>query len=471
MTELRHIVVLGDVILDGDLQGRVDRVCPDAPVPVVDVTELSQSPGGAGVTALRCRAPGVRVSLVAPLADDDDARLLTGMLTDAGVTVIGLDHAGPTRRKTRDRSAGQSLLRLDQGGPGVPVADLPAEAVTAVHEADVVLVSCYGAGTSGHPEVRELLTDRARTLPVMWDPHPRGGPPVPGCTVVTPNLTEARAALGAPADSAKALAERLRSHWQVDAVCVTASEHGAWVATSPRGARHHAPSATVHNGDPCGAGDRFAAAVAVGLAMRASTDDAVAAAVQHAASWVADGGTAGFRAAGFRHRERDFATEPAPPRGYGASSRAEQVLAAVRSRGGTLVATGGCFDILHPGHVQSLEAARRLGDALVVLLNSDASVHRLKGPGRPVQTAADRARVLLGLASVDAVVVFDEDDPRAALDRLRPAVWVKGGDYRESQLLEADLVRSWGGRIVLLPYLEGRSTTQILQGTADERTT
>jgi rfaE bifunctional protein nucleotidyltransferase chain/domain len=134
-----------------------------------------------------------------------------------------------------------------------------------------------------------------------------------------------------------------------------------------------------------------------------------------------------------------------------------------------VVATGGCFDVLHAGHIASLDAARRLGDALVVLLNSDGSVRRLKGPGRPVVGQGDRARVLAALRSVDAVVVFDEDDPRAALNLLRPDVWVKGGDYTPEQLPEAADVRSWGGEVTVLPYLSGRSTTAILQRAGRER--
>ena len=149
------------------------------------------------------------------------------------------------------------------------------------------------------------------------------------------------------------------------------------------------------------------------------------------------------------------------------SGDATSVVAAVRARGGTVVATGGCFDVLHAGHVATLEGARGLGDALVVLLNSDDSVRRLKGAGRPVSTAEDRARVLLGLSCVDAVVVFEEDSPEAALADLRPDVWVKGGDYEGTDLPEAPLLRSWGGRVVLLPYLSGRSTTAVLQSTRE----
>ena len=152
---------------------------------------------------------------------------------------------------------------------------------------------------------------------------------------------------------------------------------------------------------------------------------------------------------------------PTPPVRWPES--AEAFAAELRGRGGCVVATGGCFDVLHAGHVSTLEAARALGDGLVVLLNSDASVRRLKGPGRPVNPQEDRARVLLGLSCVDAVLTFDEDDPRAALRRLRPDVWVKGGDYEDTDLPEAGLVRSWGGRVVLLPYLSGRSSTAVLQ--------
>jgi rfaE bifunctional protein nucleotidyltransferase chain/domain len=192
--------------------------------------------------------------------------------------------------------------------------------------------------------------------------------------------------------------------------------------------------------------------------------EAVVDAVAEASAWVAAGGVAAFR---------DRLSDPESSDGFvrsggreGRPGSVEEVVARVRARGGTLVATGGCFDILHAGHVASLDAARRLGDALVVLVNSDQSVRRLKGPDRPAVTAADRVRVLEALSSVDAVAVFDEDDPRAVLDRVRPDVWAKGGDYGAEALPEADLVRGWGGRVVLLPYVDGRSTTSILQRSA-----
>jgi rfaE bifunctional protein nucleotidyltransferase chain/domain len=225
------------------------------------------------------------------------------------------------------------------------------------------------------------------------------------------------------------------------------------VTCGAAGAPFVVPARAVHTRDACGAGDRFAATLAGALADGAGLEQAVAAAVARATSFVAGGGAlAGLRAA-------------AP--GTGSEPReAETVIAATRAAGGTVVATGGCFDLMHPGHIGTLEAARSLGDCLVVLLNSDASVRRLKGSGRPLVRAGDRAAILRALRCVDAVVVFDEDTPEAMLERLRPDVWAKGGDYRVGDLPEAELVRGWGGEPVVLPFLEGRSTTRLIEEAA-----
>ncbi len=449
MTGRRHVVVVGDVLLDRDVDGRVERVCPDAPAPVVDVDTVSSGPGGAGLTALLCATDAVDVTLVAPVADDAEGRELGSLLEAGGVRLLALGHEGPTRVKTRLRAAGQSIARMDTGGPGHPSGGLTREAAVAVAEADVVLVSCYGGGTSADAGIRAAVTRRAPGRPVVWDPHPRGAPPVPSCALVTPNLSEARAQAAMPDAAGDVVAGHLRELWSSRAVAVTGGHLGAWVATSA-GEPLFAPAVPA-SGDSCGAGDRFASAAAVALATGRTTTEAVVDAVARAGEFVAAGGVAALRRVASADDPR------AAPESAGAFA------AELRGRGRCVVATGGCFDVLHAGHVSTLEAARALGDGLVVLLNSDASVRRLKGPGRPVNPQEDRTRVLLGLSCVDAVLTFDEDDPRAALRRLRPDVWVKGGDYEDTDLPEAGLVRSWGGRVVLLPYLSGRSTTAVLQ--------
>lgn len=473
-----RIVVVGDVLLDRDITGSSERLSPDAPVPVVDVQHLHASPGGAGLAALLCagRAGGLpgeppTVVLVAPLAEDDAAAELRAEL--AGIDIHALGHDGGTRTKTRVRSAGQTLVRIDDGGPGTPL-DVDAGALAAVlGDADVILVSDYGGGITRDESIRRALTETAARVPMVWDPHPRGGDPVPGCTVVTPNLAEARAALGrlgtGPAEPHEpgaevpddSLAEALRVGWGARSVAVTAGACGAFLATS--GTAELLPTVPVDSSDPCGAGDRFAAAVAVQLAAGGSVLRSVEAAVAAAAQWVEAGGAAAFRdgrigpdgpAATRRSPHRPLALDP--------QEAAIHAVAATRARGGTVVATGGCFDVLHPGHLETLRRARDLGDVLVVLLNSDDSVSRLKGPSRPVVGQEDRATLLMGLRDVDGVLIFDEDNPCAALDRLRPDIWVKGGDYTPDLLPEAPLVRSWGGRVEVLPYVPGHSTTGIV---------
>jgi rfaE bifunctional protein nucleotidyltransferase chain/domain/rfaE bifunctional protein kinase chain/domain len=491
-----HVVVVGDVLLDRDLTGTSERLAPDAPVPVLDVTALRESPGGAGLAALLAVRSGARVTLIAPIADDAGGAALLSLLSPH-LQLIPLGHQGLTRRKTRVRSGGQSLLRIDDGGPGRPT-DLPvAQIGEALADADAVLVADYGAGTTTDQRVRRILTDAAAHTRLVWDPHPRGGPPVAGATLVTPNLAEAAAAdraLDAGSGGAREpdlLAGRLRKAWRVGAVCVTAGADGAFLAGSASGA-HYLPAPAVRAGDSCGAGDRFAASATVRLAFGDLVSEAAAAGVRDASAWVGAGGSAAFQmppapdgsvpgdpALGDTSSD-DAGLDPGGSDGaddhdgevvagsdldiVSAAATLEDLTQDLRDRGArTVVATGGCFDIVHPGHVATLQAARRLGDALVVLINSDASVARLKGPGRPVVGAADRARVLQAFDCVDAVVVFDEDDPRDALSRLRPDIWVKGGDYGGTELPETATVEAGGGRVVFLPYLAGRSTTSIIE--------
>ncbi|MCW2700626.1 MAG: rfaE bifunctional protein, partial [Blastococcus sp.] len=241
--------------------------------------------------------------------------------------------------------------------------------------------------------------------------------------------------------------------WGVGAVAVTLGPRGALLSYGA-GAPLVIPAVPAAGGDPCGAGDAFAAAAVLALADGAVTGEAVATAVAAASAFVGRGGAAEWNAEA--HPEPNFVVE----------SGAEAVIARVRAAGGTVVATGGCFDLLHPGHVATLRAARGLGDCLVVCINSDDSVRRLKGPSRPLVTATDRARVLEALEFVDAVVVFDDDTPAEVLDRLRPDVWAKGGDYAGADLPEAAVLRTWGGQAVVLPYLDGHSTTELVARSA-----
>ncbi|SFK91207.1 D-glycero-beta-D-manno-heptose 1-phosphate adenylyltransferase [Geodermatophilus ruber] len=450
------LVVVGDALLDVDLVGTASRLTPDAPVPVVEDVETRERPGGAALAAvIAAGLTGREVVLVAPMAPDEGAGHLRALL-DGRVRLVPIPATGGTAVKRRVRVGGHSVVRIDSGEPVATLGALPAEAAAAIREAAAVLVADYGRGTTAAPDVRAALAGAGG--PIVWDPHPRGADPVPSVRLVTPNAAEAArvaAAAGAdvPGDGLVAIgtrAETLIRHWGVGAVAVTLGSRGA-LLTYGQGAPMLVPAVPVSGGDPCGAGDAFAAAAAFALAEGAVTGEAVAAAVAAASAFVGRGGASGWDAAPVR--APNVVAEPG----------VDGVIARVRAAGGTVVATGGCFDLLHAGHVATLRAARGLGDCLVVCVNSDDSVRRLKGPSRPLVTAADRARVLEALECVDAVVVFDEDTPAEVLDRLRPDVWAKGGDYAGAELPEAAVLRRWGGQAVVLPYLDGHSTTALVE--------
>ncbi|WP_213450497.1 PfkB family carbohydrate kinase [Rhizomonospora bruguierae] len=453
------LVVIGDVLLDRDVDGTVDRLCPDAPAPVLAERSSVDRPGGAGLAALLAAGRGHDVALVTTLGDDEPAVRLRELLAAAGVQVCALPTRRPTAEKIRLRANGRVLVRLDRGGDGSAAPRrVPAHVIELLRSASAVLVSDYGRGTARSEPLRAALADPA--VPVVWDPHPRGPEPTPGARLVTPNEAELRRLTDADGGLRLAAAARgaaeLRRRWRAGAVAVTMGADGVLLS-------HAGPTPLVvptpfrATGDACGAGDRFASAAAVALAGGALVSEAVEGAVTEATDFVAVGGAAAVRVDA-------SAAERAEDRPDDAADLVERV----RARGGTVVATGGCFDLVHAGHVATLEAARQLGDCLVVCLNSDASVAALKGPERPVVPQADRVRLLAALGCVDAVVVFDESTPHAVLSRLRPDVWVKGGDYSGGSpsdtpdLPEAELVAGWGGQTVIVPYLAGRSTTKII---------
>jgi rfaE bifunctional protein nucleotidyltransferase chain/domain/rfaE bifunctional protein kinase chain/domain len=452
----RRLVVVGDALLDRDLVGTVERLSPDAPVPVVDAPVDHPRPGGAGLAALLAAGDGREVVLVTALAQDRPGRELARLLEDAGVQLVDLGLDGATPEKVRVRSDGRSLLRLDHGGPAGTPGDLTVQADRALSGAGAVLVADYGRGVAAGPGVRRALAGLGRT-PVVWDPHPRGLEPVLGVTLATPNSSEARHFApghdGPVLSATSARARELAQRWGATAVSVTLSGRGA-LLVSGAGAPLLVPAPQVPCPDPCGAGDRYASTAAGLLADGALPSEAVAGAVVSASAFVAAGGASSVRVG------------CPSPAALPDSVPAEDVVARVRASGGTVVATGGCFDLVHAGHVAVLQAARALGDCLVVCLNSDDSVRRLKGPSRPLQTAADRAAVLLALGCVDAVAVFDDDTPVPLLERLQPDVFAKGGDYALRDLPEAPVLARWGGQAVVLPYVDGKSTTHLIQRAA-----
>lgn len=451
---MTRITIVGDVLLDQDLTGSIDRLSPDAPVPVVEIGEPQRRPGGAGLVAVLLRRDGHDVTLVTALGDDAAAgRLREGL---DGVHLVAGRSGAPTPVKTRLRTLSHPIARLDEGSGTPPVPEVTSEMLAAVREAQVVLVSDYGRRLTEDESLRAALTEAAARVPVIWDPHPRGTAPVPGVRLVTPNLAEARAAAdltGSGVAVADRAASALVAAWSAEAVVVTLGERGALLSFGS-GLPLVANAEVVPNADPNGAGDRFASSVAAAVGAGATLPDAVVTAVAETGAFLAAGGVAALSA---------------PPNARalpGSDLDAIAVARATRAAGGTVVATGGCFDLLHAGHARTLSAARALGDCLIVCLNSDASVTRLKGPERPIIPADDRVDLLLALECVDAVLVFAEDTPVEAIRRIEPDIWVKGGDYVTTELPEAAVIAEWGGRAMTVPFHPGRSTTSLASALA-----
>ncbi|MCG5431674.1 PfkB family carbohydrate kinase [Mycobacterium sp. MYCO198283] len=454
------LVVVGDLMLDVDIDGSAQRLSPEAPVPVVEPERVWHRPGGAGLAAVLAARAHPDVVLVTATGDDPSGRALARLFAaeHPQIRVIGLPLTGTTLAKVRIRAAGQSVVRVDHGDGYAADEPLPAQARDALRAAAAICVADYGHGVAAHQELRALLIELAADIPVVWDPHPRGGPPIPGATLVTPNSAEAQR-FSPDTASPGHRAEALRRQWGARAVSVTLGSRGAVVA-DPDAVNHIPPPEVAADGraDTCGAGDRFAVAAALALADGDDPLRAATRAVDAASRFVASGGAAGVSSPadlpGFGVPRPDTAVTGMPA--------VLELAERVRKRGGTLVAAGGCFDLLHTGHIRLLRRARALGDALVVLINSDDSVRALKGEGRPVVSEDDRARVLGALGCVDGVAIFTESSPAAALEALRPDIWVKGGDYSGVTLPEAEVVQRHGGDVVVLPTVPGYSTSQLI---------
>lgn len=465
-----NLVVVGDAFLDHDHLGRVERVASDEPALVVAGGTTHMRPGGAALAAVLSARQGYPVTLVTALGRDTVGDRLRTLLDEARVEVVDLGLDGSTAVKTRIRAAGRTLMMLDEHDVCPPVGregeTALASARRALTAAGGVLVSDYGRGVAAHTDLRAALAEAARRSPLVWDPHPRGAVPVPNTAVVTPNSREARVIASlAGSDTLSDDVEAARAVWRAWGpvqVALTRQEHGAVLLADADLPPLVVPATAAAGGkaDPCGAGDFFAGHLATMLACGRLPSEAVSSAVSAASAYVAAGGP----------RSLEYPPDDGPPMtglpnaGPAAAVHGAIELAdAVRARGGTVVAAGGCFDLLHVGHIRLLEQARKLGDCLIVCLNSDDSLSRLKGPSRPIVPAAQRALVLEALASVDAVLVFDEDTPEAAIRALRPAIWVKGGDYSGMEIPENELVSSLGGRTVVVPFVAGWSTSSLIE--------
>ncbi len=460
------VLVAGDVMLDRYVYGRVERISPEAPIPVVAIEREQTMPGGAGNVVRNLVALGAAVALVSVVGDDQPGSDLTALVGgQPGVEPWLLVQGGRlTTLKTRYIAGGQQLLRADheQVAPIHPklAERLVRIAADVARATSVTVLSDYRKGVfAGDTPARVVAAAREAGRKVVVDPKGIDWAPYAGADVITPNRKELGEGAGMPVeteDEIVAASRALIARHQFGAVLTTRAQDGMTLVWE-RGRRvRHFPAEAEEVYDVSGAGDTVVAALAAGLATGLSLP--VAARLANIAAGIVVGkiGTAVARPEELLER---VAPGTAPLRKVVSREQAAEHVERWRRRGFRVGFTNGCFDLLHPGHVRLLDQARAACDRLVVGLNSDASVRRLKGAGRPVQGEAARAAVLASLAAVDALVVFEEDTPETLLRLLRPDVLVKGADYRMDQVVGRDLVESYGGRVVLAELLPGNSTT------------
>ncbi len=460
-----RVVVVGDPILDGWWRGRSERMTREAPAPVVEVIERKHVPGGAANTAVNLAALGAQVSLVGVAGDDEPGRMLRGLLEAAGVDVSGLLLAPEVRTTTKVRIVGgeQILLRLDEGTDAVAPVEVRDRAVLAsaavLRRCDAVVVCDYGSGPS--PALVETLRRERPPLLVVDAHDPAPWAPV-APDLVTPNAAETFRLLGrtppttARVEAVHAAAAELVARTGAEQVVVTLDAEGA-VLLDRTGVLHRTTARPVLDKQATGAGDTFVAALT--LARAAGTELPVALELAQAAADVVvhRSGTSVCTADDLADHLGRTSERVLPAAELALRVQAERV------SGRRVVLTNGCFDVLHRGHTTSLAQAARLGDLLVVAVNSDDSVRRLKGPQRPINTAADRAGVLAALSCVDYVTVFETDTPIPLLELLQPDVYAKGGDYTPEMLAETAVVRAYGGEVRILDFVKDRSTTDVVR--------
>ncbi len=464
------VLVVGDIMLDRYIIGDVDRISPEAPVPVIRHAQRYERPGGAANVAMNLAGLGCQAFLAGFWGDDGEKGELLALIEKAGVNSVGVVSSSlPTISKTRIVGRTQQLLRLDiesrDAYPAVESERLIARAEELAGKVHAVILSDYAKGAlTDELCARVIRAARAAGVPVLADPKTPNFSKYSGATTICPNLSELSAATGIAShktDEMLAAAQHLIAEHDIQFLTVTMSEKGIRVL-SPGEAVYHSPARAREVFDVSGAGDTVIATLAASMAGGLHIHTAVELANLAAGIVVGKVGTVPIA-------QHELIAALTPSSGLNSGEKVldlERVklrVAEWRASGETIVFTNGCFDLLHVGHITLLEDCRKFGSKLVLGLNTDMSVSRLKGPSRPIISQNDRARVMSALAAVDAVVLFDEETPLELIRSLKPNVLVKGGDYTIETVVGHEDVLASGGRVEIVPTVEGFSTTNIVK--------
>ena len=461
-----RVVVAGDVMLDQYLFGSTGRISPEAPVPVVHVQETDDRPGGAANVAINLATLGVRTELAGVVGDDEAGKSLQRILLDRGIE-CSFTRTGdrPTITKTRVQSRGQQLIRLDKETvSGISDDAIVNTVARASKGASAVVLSDYGKGAL--TRVADMIAAcRDAGVPVLVDPKGGDFSKYRGATLMTPNQSEFEAVAGQATDDEDLVARgrTMLQNLELEALLITRSEKGMLLLEAGEEPLFLATRAREVY-DVTGAGDTVIATLAAAVAAGQGLAEAAALSNLAAGLVVNKIGVAAVTPSELRvalHRRGQGG------RGLVAQEELSALVEEAHSRNEKIVMTNGCFDILHAGHVAYLEEAKSIGDRLIVAVNDDASVTRLKGESRPVNSLEDRMLVLAGLAAVDWVVPFSDDTPAALIESVLPDVLVKGGDYAPDEIAGGKAVLANGGEVRVLAFRDGHSTSAIIEKLRD----
>jgi D-beta-D-heptose 7-phosphate kinase/D-beta-D-heptose 1-phosphate adenosyltransferase len=465
----QRVLCVGDIMLDRFVYGVVSRISPEAPVPVLRQTRAASMPGGAANVARNLASLGLEAVIIGAVGNDEAGAELSALLNaSAGISARLVTHkARPTTLKTRLVAGGQQLLRLDAEEIGPPDAASEQALIAAINElaptVSAILVSDYAKGLlTGAVIAAVLAAAKRQSIPVIADPKGADFTRYGAVDILKPNAGELALALGRPTSNTAEVETALaaaRKSLPAKAVVVTRAAQGMSFISGDDAPGHVSGKAR-EVFDVSGAGDTSLAALAAAIVAGATLEEAVNVAILASGIAVGKSGTATVSAAELL--DASEVTTQSQKAGLLSLDAMVGQIERWRESGLRIGFTNGVFDILHPGHVRVLEESRSRCDRLIVGLNSDASVKRLKGPERPVNDATSRGQVLCGLSAVDGVVIFEEDTPLNLITALKPDVLVKGGDYSRETIVGADLVEARGGEVIVVPLVPGQSTTSII---------
>jgi D-beta-D-heptose 7-phosphate kinase/D-beta-D-heptose 1-phosphate adenosyltransferase len=458
--ESAHVLIIGDVMLDRYWHGITSRISPEAPVPVVRIKQEEELPGGAGNVALNIKTLGANVTLVSVTGTDEAADNVFTHLTKKGVHCAFTQLADvPTVTKLRILSRHQQLIRLDfeDGFANLDTQSVLTQMQNCLKTVDVVILSDYGKGTLADPPTL-IHCARAANKPVLVDPKGNDFKKYHGASIITPNFAEFQSVVGACTTQTQLVekGQNLREHLALEALLITRSQEGMTLLRQDHPPLH-LPAHARDVFDVTGAGDTVIGVLAAGLA--AGQDWVSATALANLAAGIA---VTKLGAATVSIEELEYALHKQHGKGVHNAATLQTAVKAAQANGETVVMTNGCFDILHAGHIQYLTQARQLGDRLIIAINDDDSVRRLKGNHRPINDLEKRMAVLNALECVDWVVPFGEETPENLICQILPDILVKGGDYQIEQIAGSDCVLAHGGQVLTLDFLEGCSTTAII---------